>query len=278
LVALAAMLNVFPVLFVLGIGAKMAVQFVRARKISLFHLRFALASAVTAALAFFATLFHARGLEDWRSFLTDMGEHSQLLTVSRIGFRYLFLFRGETQESFSNAARTVELSAIAPAVLPMIAVGLALLVCLAPRLSDLEATILAGFGAFFFLFTTVEYYYGIYAFWTLLFARYQRERATAWILGASFLYTAAIYLVWQRTGFLALCNNTLMSAAIFATLTATMVFLSRRTGSHASPDDERPGRTPVRRLLQRVTGNPIEFGLALIWSVAGGVTIARWPW
>jgi hypothetical protein len=261
LIALAAMLNVFPVMFVLGIGGKGLSQLVRTRTLERRHLRFTLASMGTAAVAFFASLVQERGLSNWHDFFADIVPHSQLLTVSRIGFRYTYLYRGEwVNDVLGNGGRTSELASIAPITYVMMAVGLLGIFALLHRLSDFEATVWAGFGSFFFVFMTVEYYYGIYAFMLLLFSRFRREPVAQIIMALSFLCTGVIYWVWYRTVQLALCNNTLMSFAILVVLTATAVFLDRRT----------QGRTHLgSRLLMA--------GAGLVWSSTLLVTIWRWP-
>ncbi|MFT3928021.1 MAG: hypothetical protein QM778_36170 [Myxococcales bacterium] len=261
LFALAAMLNIFPVLFLLGIGGKGALQFARTRRLEREHVRFTLATMATAATAFLSTFVHARGLENWREFLGDMGKHSQLITVSRIGFRYLLLFRGEfTPDAIHNGARAAELKAIAPAVWGLTALGLFVIILLLPRLSDLEATVMAGFGSFFLLFGTVEYYFGIYAYWILLFARYQRERAAQLILALPFLCGAGVYWYWDRSGFLAFCNNYLMSLAIMLFVSATWLYLDRQLD----------GGSPRGSRLLRA-------GVGLLWIGLLAVTALRWP-
>jgi len=259
--ALAAMLNVFPVLFLLGVGGKGALGLARTRKLAPEHARFTLASMATAAGSFALTFLHARGLENWREFLGDMGQHSQLVTVSRIGFRYLLLFRGQfTPEAISNAARTAELKAIAPVLFGLTAVGLAVILLLLPRLSDLEATIMAGFGSFFLVFGTVEYYFGIYAYWLLLYARHQADRTAQAILALPFLCTAGIYVYWHETSFVAFCNNYLMSLSIMLFLSVTWLYLDRHT----------EGRTAhSSRLLQA--------GVGVLWVGILLTTAIRWP-
>lgn len=262
LISLAAMLNVFPVLFLLGLGGKACIDWIRTQTIQRVHLRFAGVSIATALGAFLLSLLQPGGLTNWREFFGDMSKHSQLVTVSRIGFRYVFLYRGESSsEGFSNAARTVELQTLSPFVYVLTALALCCILYLLPRISDLEATIVTGFGTFFFALGTVEYYFGIYAFWLLIFDRFRRDPASQIILGASFLLSAAVYWVWDDLHFLALCNNTLMSASILTILTSTFVYIARRTEPSANAHGTRF----------------VLVSVALIWTIPLILTLVRWP-
>ncbi len=261
LLSLAAMLNVFPVLFMLGIGAKACSDVVRTQIVRRAHVRFTLASLATASTAFLISVLQPGGLANWREFFGDMSKHSQLITVSRIGYKYLLLYRGEASlEGFSNAARTAELHTLAPFLYGLMALALGCILYLLPRLSDLEATIVAGFGTFFFALGTVEYYFGIYAFWFLLFHRYRRELAAQAIMAGSFVLSAGVYWAWHELKFLALCNNTLMSAAILVVVSSTFVYFTRRV----QPMSPRGGRF-------------IWGSVFLLWAVPWAIMLVRWP-
>jgi hypothetical protein len=131
---------------------------------------------------------------------------------------------------------------------------------LLPRLSDMEATVLAGFGSFFLVFGTVEYYFGIYALWLLLFVRHQRDPIAQAIVALPFLCTAGIYWFWDRTTFLAFCNNYLMSVSILLFVSATLIYLDKVSESGS-----------------RHTSIALRACVAALWLGPLIVTMIRWP-
>lgn len=225
-VSAAAMFNVFPILFFVGIAFRMAWNWLRKRVVTRAHRRF-VAGAVAGALVMGAlSISHGRGVDNYRAFLSDMGNQAWVLTRSRVGLRYDFLYRGETTESdFSQSVQLAELARVR-GYFEVVVVVLALaLFVLSRRLSDLEATLLTGITLFFALFATVEYYYGIYAFWVLLWVRHLRRPAITALVALPLAISALAYWVWLRSDFLAFCNNYLMSWGITLVIVSSVVAL-----------------------------------------------------
>ena len=265
--ATAAMLNVFPVLFLAGIGLRALWQIVRQRTLSGSHLRFIVASVATALVLGAISISHADGFGNWTSFLEKMAGHTELITRSRIGLDLAFLYRGElTPQQYLPELKAAELQDIGAVTKVIAALLMIALVLLVPHLSDLEATIFVGFGSFFCLFTTVEYYYGIFAFWVLLWSERWRDDAALRLVALPFLFTALVYWVWDRTGFLALANNTLMSWSVLACLAAAIVYF-------AWQGDRRPRLgTLLRDPVRVVTGSIVTIAVVSVPAV----TLARW--
>jgi hypothetical protein len=103
-ITLSAMLNVFPLLFFSGIGAKIAHKFYKERRFDPNHKTF-LIWAIGATLVFGGiSLMQERNIHNYSQFLSNMSRHSALLTKSRIGFQYNFHFRGEIREDNPNTS------------------------------------------------------------------------------------------------------------------------------------------------------------------------------
>ena len=112
----------------------------------------------------------------------------------------------------------------------------------------------------------MEYYYGIFAFWILLWSQRWRDDAALRLVASPFLFTALVYWVWDSTGFLALANNTLMSWSVLACLAAAIVYFALR-------GDRRPRhKTLLRDPVRVVTGLIVTIAVVSVPAV----TLARW--
>jgi hypothetical protein len=232
LLAFSAMLSAFPLFFVAGVGVKVLFGWLRKRAVTRPHRRFLAGFALGAVLAGGLSVSHGSGAKNYPDFLQDMGIHSDLITVSRVGFRYDFLFRGEVYEDDPPYAgnKRRELRMLSPLIygLGFAFVGLAAWV--STRLNDTRATILVGYSIFFFLFGTVEYYYACGALVMLLWRGPPAASSRPWLIWLPFPLMALTYLAWHETQFVGFCNNTMMSWSITIHLVAALVYFARRTG------------------------------------------------
>jgi len=182
--AVSALLNVFPVLFLVGMGLKGAISWLRDGRLAGPYRRFAIACALTLVIGAGLGMTHGRGFGNYRDFASFIDRHADKLTFSRVGFRYAFLFRGETTEESASypypyATKAEELRRLRPVIWGLAGVILLAGLGVATRLDDVEATVLSGFSLFFFLFGTVEYYYAVMALLILLWHRRARAPAGA---------------------------------------------------------------------------------------------------
>ena len=247
LIAVSALFNVFPVLFLIGPGLKALVVWIRTRKLPLHYRRFIVAALAVALIGSGLGLTHGKGVDNYRDFFSFIGMHSEKLTFSRTGFQYDFLFRGEITRDdpdHSYMRKWMELKRISPWVHGLAAFVLLLGFTIAVRLDDVEAAVLGGFLCFFFLFGTVEYYYAVAAVLILLWHRRLGDRAGPAFVGLLFGLTTLTYAAYYKTGFIEFCNNTLMSIGLTSYLLGTLVYLGFDTGLWSDG----------RRLLQRVAG------------------------
>jgi hypothetical protein len=281
LISVAGLLNVFPVLFLLGPGLKALMTWVRTRRLPVHYRRFLIATLATALIGGAAGATYGKGLGNYRDFFSFIGMHSEKLTFSRTGFQYVFLFRGETSREdpdYSYTRKAGELRRIRPWVTGAASAILLLVFVVAVRLDDVEASVLGGFSSFFFLFGTVEYYYAVAALLVLLWHRHLGGRAGPAFVGLLFALTALTYYAYQRTGFIELCNNTLMSVGLTSWLLGAVVYLGFATGLwrdtrglFARLRGRRPPaaarRPPVEALATTVALAVPPLALWLWWSV-----------
>lgn len=227
LIATAGMLNVFPVLFFVGIGVKMLWSLVLERKLDGSHLRFVQGALATSVVLGALSISHAEGPKNYARFFEKMSHHAELVTRSRVGLRYDLSYRGETtNDTYSAEFADATQRVMRPYFYALLVVLIAAMVVLARELDDLTATVLCGFALFFYLFSTVEYYYGIYALLPL--ALYPvRGRPWALVLGALPLLGSAVAAwIYIDTRALGIVNNTVCSYTVTAVVLAYQIALA----------------------------------------------------
>lgn len=99
LLALSAMLRIFPVVLFAGPAVVFVRHWLRDRRAPRFEWRFGAAAAATAVLLTALTLVSFRGAAPWRDFAADIVPHSEKLTVKRIAVMYPFIYAGEMDTS-----------------------------------------------------------------------------------------------------------------------------------------------------------------------------------
>jgi hypothetical protein len=263
-VATAGLLNVFPVLFGLGVTIKGLWELITTRTLSRSTRRFVAGAVIAGVLLGGASLLQHKGVETYRDFFANMDQHAGVMSVSRVGLKYDFLWRGELHiDRYSAMYTREEARSTKPIYLTAAAVMFFVLFVVARRLDEVEATALAGFAAFFYIFTTVSYYYGIFAL-LLLLLRKRLDRPLTWaLLALPFALNVCVVWLFQHSGrSLGLANNTGMSFMVTAVL---LVFQWARL---SEGPDTRADR--VLRLLARA---------GIVATVAGivVVTLVRMP-
>lgn len=179
LMTCAGLLNIFPVLFLLGIAIRASYTLIRTRVLPPRYRRFIAAGVLTGCIGLGLGASHADGPKNYSEFLSFIGGHSQKLTSSRTGLRYVVLYRGQStrdHEATSYRTKARQLLRAAPFVITFGAALLLAGIVLCVRLDDVEASSLFGFLAFFVIFGTVEYYYAVTPVLLLVF--YNRWRSS----------------------------------------------------------------------------------------------------
>lgn len=98
-IAYAAMLRVFPVMFLAGIGFKWLWNAIKEKKVMNDDFKTLLAALITVILLFGATLAVKPGLDGWKTWGENISHHSQRLTVKRIALPYIFVNHGRFADS-----------------------------------------------------------------------------------------------------------------------------------------------------------------------------------
>ena len=232
-----ALLNVFPFLFLVGIGFRALWVLIRTRALPRHYRRFVAAAALTGVIGAGLGAGHSDGVHNYGEFFSFIGGHSQKLTSSRTGFRYTLLYRGDKdREILSSRSKPIgykklgkQLLKASPFLFGLGAVLVLAGLVLCVRLDDVEACALVGFLLFFVVFGTVEYYYACTPLLLAIFYRRWGEGGGAFIAGL-FALMAVVLLLYRETHSLKFCNNTAMSAALLSFLAATLVYLMARLG------------------------------------------------
>ncbi len=242
----AAMLNVFPLLFLIGASLSLIGQCVRARALLPAAKRF-VAGAVISTLALGAlSVSHARGVGNYRDFFEDMRVHKYGPPIKKggearqekypgygVGLKFIFMYRGKHHKKtkgYNRTRLTREYREIKPIIqgIGALLAGAAALICL--RLNPVEAAILFGFTAFYGLLGTVHYYFACASLLVLLW--YRRVKTPAGLLFICGYFACNVvghtYLHTHNT--LRVLYNTLLSSLWLVYLVAMLVYLARETG------------------------------------------------
>jgi hypothetical protein len=230
LITLAGLLNVFPILFSVGVGVRMLDGMVRERHLSAQHRRYLLASIITAAVGLLLGAAHGQLFDNYTGFLDNMAGHKDIVTNARVGFRYLFLIRGDDLTGsplYPIALKTEELAQLMPLIWACVALLLAICAWIVRPLRDVEAAILMGITSFYLLFGTVAYYFAVYALLVLVWAGHLADWRAYVLFTATWLMIAVPYGAWLFSHNATLAYNTVFSAMIGLVLAATFAYFAR---------------------------------------------------
>ena len=189
--AWATMVRVFPAIFAVGVGLKIASDAFVGRKLELRpeHKQFFIWFGGGLLVLFIISLVGLHGgFENWRMWAEDMRVHNARSASYRIGFKHLFMLDGELTSTDYNVKQANFVARqnyywIATAVL------LAPLFLAVRRLDTISFAVIFGVFAFFLLSIATRYYWGVIALMFLVDRDLLSNRFML-ILGA-FLFAAA---------------------------------------------------------------------------------------
>ncbi len=242
----AAMLNVFPLLFLFGASLSLLGQCVRARALLPAAKRFVAAAVISTLALGGLSVSHARGVDNYRDFFEDMRVHEYGPPVEKgskvrhekypgygVGLKFIFMYRGKhhrKSKGYSRNRLTREYREIKPIVrgLGLLLTGCAALICL--RLNPVEAAILLGFTAFYGVLGTVHYYFACASLLVLLWYRRVATPAGILFICGYFACNTLGHAYLHSFGVLRVLYNTLLSSLWLVYLVAMLVYLARETG------------------------------------------------
>jgi hypothetical protein len=244
LLVAASMLNVFPLLFGLGVVARGAADWVRERRIRPDFKRFVVVGMLATGGLGLSAGASGRGLVgSYEEFFEDMRIHSEgppdkegvrreRIPGFGVGLKFTFLYRGvhHNKAKMSAVTRSTQYREI-----KHYAQGLGLLMTLlaiavATRLAYAEAAILVGFVAFYSLLGTVAYYFTCASLVWLLWHR-RRRRGGALLMALGFWALSLIgYYNWLTVRSNPVLFGGVMSFGWFFYIWATLIYLGIDTG------------------------------------------------
>ncbi|PRQ04136.1 hypothetical protein ENSA5_10620 [Enhygromyxa salina] len=161
--AWATMVRVFPAIFAVGVGLKIASDVLVTRQIREEHWKFVGYYAGGLALCFVVSLIGMDGgFDNWRTWYANMKVHNARSASFRVGFKHLFMLDGKMT---SNDFGTKQANFVARESYYWAAVALlfAPVVTSVRRLDTISFAALFGVFGFFLLAVATRYYYGVVA-------------------------------------------------------------------------------------------------------------------
>jgi hypothetical protein len=225
--ALSSMLVIFPIVFYSGILIKSIKNVIKKQRIKPIHKKFHISFFITLSLTFFLSLSYGHSFKNWTSFKEKITPLNEQLTYSRIGFKYLFLFRGEVMESdedYGYDRKANEFKDIKPFFFIISAILIINTFYIASRKKDLTATLLCGFSLLFILFGTVVYYYICLPLIILIWASGYEKPLNKINIAIFFLLMVSLYIGWEITRSYKFVQNSLLS--LFILIYITYVYLT----------------------------------------------------
>lgn len=193
--AWATMVRVFPAIFAVGVGLKIAVDVYEHRKIREEHWRFAGFFAGGLLLFFVISLIGMDGgFENWRTWADNMRVHSARTASFRIGFKHLFMIDGKLL-SGNYGAKHELLESRKLYYWLTVAVLMAPLLLAVRRLDTVSFGVMFGVFGFFLLSIATRYYYGIVALLFLIDRKPLRNRYMM-IMGAVLFFSTALAFIY----------------------------------------------------------------------------------
>jgi hypothetical protein len=237
-IALAAMLIIFPILFLLGIVLKCAYYCANNKHIPWKYIQFLRSAAITCIVVFGLSISIGQGLSNWTGFLNQMTLNSSRLANGRIGFIYNFMhpkeiFEKDGQQAYEprlesyKAARSIFISWENLSTI-FIAVIIIYIIKLTGKMDDLSLTVFLGFSLYFLFFSTVRYYYAGLVGLPLMWHSRMDLRSGKVFVFILFLIMAAAYHFSTKTIY-CFIYNTLLSVAFTCYIVVVIeYFLSQK--------------------------------------------------
>ena len=227
LFAWATMVRVFPAIFAVGVGAKIAADVAFDREIRTEHKQFVAWFAGGVALLFVISLIGMDGgFDNWRTWKTNIDIHNQTSAGYRVGFKHLFMLDGKLtasnyvakQENFEARSHYYWL-----AVLALYGPVLASV----RRLDTISFAAIFGVFGFFLLAVATRYYWGVLAL-IFLVDRKLLDNRYMLMIGALVFYAAAFdYFYFRLNDSSPLMYNTIIGlqlTALCALLSSWLLF------------------------------------------------------
>lgn len=195
--AWATMVRVFPAIFAVGVGAKIAIDVLYERKIRPEHWRFVGWFGGLIVLFFLISLVGMHGgFENWVHWWDDMKVHNSKSAAFRVGFKHLFMADGKLTSSNYNVKQELfeqreNYYWLAVAVL------FAPLLLAVRRLDTVSFGVMFGVFGFFLLAIATRYYYGVVALLFLIDRKPLQNRYML-IMGAMLFCATALDFIYFK--------------------------------------------------------------------------------
>lgn len=200
--AYAAMMRIFPVVFAFGLGVKMLFEYYRTRKLSRRYIEFFVVFALVAGVLLGGSVVSNGGLEKWTLYQELIRMHNDDIVGMRTGFKYVFLnaykvgdeglpaYKANKKREFDD--RAVQWWLIQVAVIAAAAFAMR-------RLEDYE-TVAFGFVLAYFLVAPTFYYYVMLIVPLFLFLPKLGEPSRAF--GAALMFAMSLlgYVMFLQMG------------------------------------------------------------------------------
>lgn len=241
--ALSTLLNVFPVVFAVGVFVRGLVQTVRQRRVPVSTRRFFVAAVVTGLLGLGVGALPARGLGNYTGFQDNMEMHNvERFQGFGTGLKFPFIFRGavyEKDDKVSERTRKGWFHDVRPwyYALATLVIGMALGVA-ARTDDDVEAAAVVGFTLFFGVLGTVGYYFAVASVMVLALHRRARTRGGVVLLSLFFVTSFVAHAALYETLYYRFMYNTALSTGWSIWLLAVLSWLTWRLW-------RRPGVAPA---------------------------------
>ena len=200
LVAYAGMVRIFPMVFLFGLGAKAAWDFLTTRRLNRRHVEFFLVFALVAAALFTLSISVSGSFEDWETFWAKIRFHDTHMSPLRVGFKTLFLaavspfMEGWPPSPMGRSARAEEVQGLLWSLQALVLIGAFFAV---RRVEDYE-TIPFGWVLVYFLAAPTHYYQVVLLPLSLLFIPKLVQRVRVHGLALLFGISVVGYLLMIR--------------------------------------------------------------------------------
>lgn len=210
LLAYAALLRIFPALFLAGVGIRAIYSAIREKRLRSRDARILVGAALGGGAVILLTLMPPVGVEAWNGFFADILPHHDRLTVKRVALIYPFIYGGELGEADADemvggdsqagfyGRREARLARWAPAIWTLRIWFVLAFARSCVRLESWQATCLSG-CLVYALLNPVRYYYAFLVILTPLLMKLLPSRASAVSLSALFALMILEYAINQTT-------------------------------------------------------------------------------
>ena len=240
LMALSALLNIFPVVFAAGIAARAAMRSWRERSLPTEYRRFFAAGLLTGVLGLGIGALPGNGLENYANWWHNIQLHNAEPFVGNgVGLKYPFTFRGgitQAADQSTQVMRQMWFEQVRPWYWALAALFLGLAAWVAARTDDdVEASGVLGFTLFFVLLGTVTYYFAAAAVMILALHRRISEPIGAALVALFFVTSLLAHMAFYHSLYHRFAFSTVLSTGSAIWLLLVLLWLAwRGTGQQAT--------------------------------------------